>query len=135
MFAGKKDIQKLGRLKKRSDFLCVQQNGRKWISKAMVVEIRPNETLGVRYGLTVSKKVSKLAVMRNRIKRRLRAVAFDVLPQYDGQNFDVVLVGRAGADARPYEDLQNDLRWCLRKMGIENPRTEKTGEHREKTAD
>lgn len=130
MFAGKKDIEKLGRLKKRSDFLCVQQKGRKWISKAMVVEIRPNEDMGVRYGLTVSKKVSKLAVMRNRIKRRLRAVACDILPEYQGQNFDVVLIGRVGSQDRPYEDLQNDLRWCLRKMGIE-----KTGAHGEKTAD
>ena len=135
MFAEKKDIHKLGRLKKRSDFLCVQQNGQKWISNAMIVEIKPNESLGVRYGLTVSKKVSKLAVMRNRIKRRLRAVACDILPEYQGQNFDIVLIGRVGAGERAYEDLQNDLRWCLKKMGIEKTGVDKTGDTGEKTAD
>lgn len=119
MFTKKSDIQKIGRLKKRSDFLCVQQAGRKWVAKGLIVEISDNEGLGLRYGLTVSKKVSKLAVTRNRIKRRLKAVACDVLPEYSTLNFDVVIIGRQTSEAREYEDLQNDLRWCLKKMGIE----------------
>ncbi len=119
MFAKKTDIQKIGRLKKRSDFLCVQRAGKKWISKGIIVEILPNDGLGIRYGLTVSKKVSKLAVTRNRVKRRLKAVACDVLPTYEGISLDIVLVGRHSTEERDYTDLQNDLRWCLKKMGIE----------------
>ncbi|HPF78245.1 MAG TPA: ribonuclease P protein component [Alphaproteobacteria bacterium] len=118
MFAGKSEIKNLGRLKKRSDFLCVQKSGRKWISKGIIVEIADNDQSGLRYGLTVSKKVSKLAVTRNRIKRRLRAVACDVLPAYNGIHLDIVLIGRAASEERSYEDLRNDLRWCLGKMGI-----------------
>ena len=124
MFTSKEDIQLLGRLKKRSDFLHVQQSGQKWVSKAMIVELAPNDNLGVRYGLTVSKKVSKLAVARNRIKRRLRAVACDVLPAYTGQNIDIVLIGRSLAADRDYADLQTDLSWCLSKMGITESKTD-----------
>lgn len=119
MVARKEEIKLLGRLKKRSDFLCVQQQGQKWISKGIIIEICPNQELGFRYGLTVSKKVSKLAVMRNRIKRRLRAVAHEVLPAYAKQNLDVVLIGRQGSDERLFEDLKNDLIWCLKKLGID----------------
>lgn len=119
MFAKKTEINDLDRLKKRSDFLCVQRTGKKWVSKGMIVEIAHNDNLGIRYGLTVSKKVSKLAVMRNRIKRRLKAVANDVLPAYAGIHLDIVLVGRQASEKRDYKDLQNDLRWCLKKMGIE----------------
>lgn len=118
MFAGKSEIKNLGRLKKRSDFLHVQKAGRKWISKGIIVEIADNDQSGLRYGLTVSKKVSKLAVTRNRIKRRLRAAVCDVLPSYAGINLDIVLIGRVASQERSYEDLRNDLRWCLRKMGI-----------------
>ena len=118
MFAYKKDIKSIGRLRKRSDFLCVQRMGRKWISKGMIVEVCENENKGIRVGITVSKKVSKLAVLRNRLKRRLKAVSLDVLPHYHQQNFDIVLIGRVIAQDRTYEDLQNDLRWCLKKMNI-----------------
>lgn len=118
MFALKKNIKLIGRLKKRSDFLCVQRQGRKWISKGIIVEICNNDGKGLRVGLTVSKKVSKLAVLRNRVKRRLQAVSLDVLPGYCQQNLDVVIVGRAMAQNRTYEELQNDLRWCLKKMNV-----------------
>jgi len=121
MFTKKSDIKKIGRLKKRSDFLRVQQVGRKWVSKGMIVEIAENDALGIRYGLTVSKKVSKLAVTRNRVKRRLKAAACDVLPAFAQLNLDIVLIGRQSSEERDYTDLQNDLRWCLKKMNIEAP--------------
>lgn len=121
MFAKRSDIKSLGRLKKRSDFLWVQKISRekntKWVCKGFIVELATNDKLGVRYGLTVSKKVSKLAVTRNRVKRRLKAVACDILPHYRDQNFDLVLVGRQSTEDRDYEDLQNDLIWCLKKLG------------------
>ena len=120
MFATKKNIKSLGRLKKRSDFLCAQKTGKKWVSKSMVIELAPNNNLGLRYGLTVSKKVDKLAVGRNRIKRRLKAVACNILPEYIHHNIDIVLIGRQSTEQRSYEELQTDLRWCLRKLEITN---------------
>ena len=118
MFTKKKSMKSIDRLKKRSGFLCVQQKGRKWISRGMVVEIMHNENLGIRCGLTVSKRVSKLAVLRNRVKRRLRSISYDVLQEYEAQNLDIVLIGRVTTCQRSYEDLSNDLRWCLKKMDI-----------------
>ena len=131
MFASKDDIQSIGRLKKRSDFLRVQKEGNKWVSKGMIVELASREETGLRYGLTVSKRVSKLAVTRNRIKRRLRAVACEVLPAFREQSIDVVLIGRVATAERDYQDLKKDLIWCLGKLGYDNP--EKTDD--KKTAD
>ena len=123
MFAKKSETNSLGRLKKRSDFLCVQKIAReknsKWVAKGLIIETAPNDNLGVRYGLTVSKKVSKLAVTRNRVKRRLKAVACEILPNYKGQNFDIVLIGRHASEERDYADLKKDLIWCLGKLGYE----------------
>lgn len=123
MLAKQSEIKSLGRLKKRSDFLWVQklskENKTKWVAKGLIIELCRNDNQNIRYGLTVSKRVSKLAVKRNRVKRRLKAVACDVLPHYDGQNLDIVLIGRVESEHREYDDLKNDLIWCLRKLGYD----------------
>lgn len=116
----KKDQQaSLIPIKKRSDFLKIQSKGQKWVSHGLIVQTAPNEDGLKRIGFTVSKKVDKSAVKRNRIKRRLRAVAADVLPEGSKTAQDYILVGRPQTLTRPYETLCNDLRWCLRKMGLE----------------
>ncbi len=119
MQASKEEQASLTQIKKRADFLKIQSKGRKWVSHGLIVQTAPNEEGLKRIGYTVSKKVDKSAVKRNRIKRRLRAVAADILPNgaMDGQ--DYILVGRPQTALRPYETLCEDLRWCLRKMGLE----------------
>ncbi len=118
MFASKNNVKSIARLRSRAQFLRVQSHKTKWVSKGLIIEIRPNEDAGIHFGITVSKRVSKLAVTRNRVKRRLRAVVYDVLPDYVAQHYDIVVIGRATTQAREYEDLRNDLRWCLKKLNI-----------------
>lgn len=117
MKATKEDLKKLERLLKRSDFLLANTKGQKWVSKGMIVLARPNETGTRRVGITVTKKLEKTAVGRNRMKRRLRAASADVLPNFAKAGMDYVLIGRSETATRPYNDLQKDLRWCLEKMG------------------
>lgn len=123
MQADKQQIAKLGRLKERADFLRIQQAGRKWVAKGLVLQICENTGHGLRYGITVTKKTSPSAVVRNRIRRRLRAAACDVLAIQGAENTDYVLIGRPDALTRPYDDLKNDLAWCLRRL---NPSTGKS---------
>lgn len=71
---------------------------------------------GIRVGFTCSKKVGN-AVARNRAKRRLREAARVVLPELGQNGWDYVLIGRfEETDQRPFNDLQNDLRYALRKL-------------------
>ena len=119
MHATKEAQASLTQITKRSDFLKIQSKGRKWISHGLVVQTAPNEDGIKRIGYTVTKRVDKSAVKRNRIKRRLRAVAADVLPTGAAGGQDYILVGRPGTAVRPYDLLCEDLRWCLRKMDLE----------------
>ena len=66
----------------------------------------------MRLGLTVSKKVGN-AVVRNRMKRRLRALARQILPEAGIAGADHVLIGRAGGVERPYAELEAELRRAL----------------------
>ena len=72
---------------------------------------------GARVGLTVSRKVGN-AVARNRARRRLRAVAAELLPVHAAAGHDYVLVGRAGTLLRPYDGLRADLEAGLRRLGL-----------------
>lgn len=113
-------------LRKRREFLAVQGKGRKWVSQGLILQTRPNDGAVKRIGFTVSKKVDKSAVRRNRIKRRLRAVAADVLRSHAAAGHDYVLVGRPQTAIRPYAALCEDLKWCLRRLELYEKAERKT---------
>ena len=116
MKAIKEDLKNLDRLQKRSDFLRL--NGAdKWVSKGFILIAAPNNLGKLRVGITVTKKLEKTAVGRNRMKRRLRAVTADILPLGARGGMDYLLIARAEAASREYDVLKKDLKWCLEKLG------------------
>lgn len=117
MKATKQDLMTLDRLQKRSDFLRLNDGADKWVSKAFILLSKENELGKARFGITVTKKLDKRAVGRNRIKRRLRAVAADILPHNAKAGRDYIFIARADAASREYDDLKKDLKWCLGKLG------------------
>ena len=96
-------------LKKRSEFLAVAKGGR--VSRrAFVLQGLQRETDGEpRLGYTVTKKTGN-AVVRSRIKRRLRAavasLSRDDIPEFA----DFVVIGREAALTLPFENLVSDLK-------------------------
>ena len=69
----------------------------------------------MRIGITVSKKVGN-AVVRNRMKRRFRALAAELLPELGIIGADHVLIGRNSGIERPFDDLKTDLSKAVRKV-------------------
>lgn len=107
-----------GRLKRRSDFLRVQETGRKWVSQSLILQAVENGTDCLNFGLTVSKKASPSAVIRNRIRRRLRAQALALLPVKACAGVDYVLVGRGETANKPFAEIEKDLLWCLKRLDL-----------------
>lgn len=112
----------LERLKTRRQFLRVAASRRKWAAPGVVLQVAPQPpddtppVRGPRYGLTVSRRVGN-AVVRNRARRRLRAVAEDVLARLAAPDHDYVLIGRQGTPGRDFDALKEDLETGLRKLG------------------
>jgi ribonuclease P protein component len=69
----------------------------------------------MRLGITVTKKIGG-AVVRNRMKRRFRALARDILPEAGIAGADHVLIGRAGGVERDFTLLAAELRRALAKL-------------------
>jgi ribonuclease P protein component len=103
-------------LKKRPDFLRVAK-GRRWHGSGMVVQFAPRPMgdgkIGV--GYTASRKVGG-AVVRNRAKRRLRALVAELVPETATVNVDMVLIARAQTAVLPFASLRADLAAALAKV-------------------
>ena len=78
------------------------------------VRDRGDEEPAVRVGFTVTKKIGN-AVVRNRMKRRFRALARELLPSLGIAGSDHVLIGRSGGIERDYATLRDELRSALAK--------------------
>jgi len=81
----------------------------------LLVRARADGSPAKRIGFTVSKKVGG-AVVRNRMKRRLRALARELLPEQGLAGADHVLIGRPSGIERPFSDLRDELTRALRKV-------------------
>jgi ribonuclease P protein component len=68
-----------------------------------------------RVGFTCTKKLGN-AVMRNRIRRRIKEAARLTLPQLAKASYDYVLIGRSAAETRGFEDLRKDIISAVTKL-------------------
>ena len=76
---------------------------------------RGDEDPAIRLGITVSKKVGG-AVVRNRMKRRFRALAGEILPTSGVPGADHVLIGRQSGIERPFAELRVELEQALARL-------------------
>lgn len=113
--------KKIGRLKRRSDFLCAADKGAKWISPTVIVQARPNGGPEHRVGLTTTKKLGG-AVIRNRIRRRLKEAAREAVPGGAVEGYDLVFIGRGETLTCLFPALVRDLGWCLKRLGVTAPK-------------
>jgi ribonuclease P protein component len=109
------EAQRLITLTKRSDFLAANR-GKRFPMPGFVLQVRDrqDDDPALRVGFTVTKKIGN-AVVRNRMKRRLRSLARELLPELGIRGADHVLIGRSGGIERDFATLRDELKRALGK--------------------
>ncbi len=107
---------RLTTIKKRRDFLAAN-NAKRAAMPGFILQVRARDgdSAAKRVGFTVTKKVGN-AVIRNRMKRRLRALAREVIAAGGVAGADHILIGRAGHVERDYTLLKAELLKALTKV-------------------
>ena len=116
---------RVGRLRKRAEFLRVAASGKKAATPGVIIQMRRtgaevphvDRAADLWLGITCSRKVGN-AVKRNRARRRLREAARSVLPLVARTGHDYVIIGRSETVTRPYPALQADLEAAVRRLGL-----------------
>lgn len=107
---------RLTMLTRRADFVAANA-GRRAPAPGFVLLVRDRADGDAtrRIGFTVTKKIGN-AVVRNRMKRRLRALARDLLPTHGRAGADHVLIGRSGGIERDFASLRTELARAFAKL-------------------
>ena len=122
------------RLKQTRDFSKVYRHGKKAVSNHLVLRVLPDPAVAqpqaehfcfggaellppTRFGITVSQKVSKRAVVRNRLKRQVRAAIKHFLPLLK-PGFWVVINLRPEAVECEYGEILRELEELLTKLEV-----------------
>jgi len=105
-------------IRKRADFLAANR-GKRFVTNSFVLLAHRRHTDHpmpadmIRYGITVTKKIGN-AVVRNRLKRRFRALLAQALPDNGIAGVDHIMIGRKANKEADFAALKADLEKGLR---------------------
>jgi ribonuclease P protein component len=110
------EAQRLTTISKRADFLAAN-SGRRVPTPGFILLVRDRKDAdpAMRVGFTVTKKIGG-AVVRNRMKRRFRALARELVPAKGIAGADHVMIGRANGLDRDFALLRSDLSQALDRL-------------------
>jgi ribonuclease P protein component len=102
------------RLHQGSQFAAVYQRGHRWTHPLLVLRALPNGLAQSRFGFSVGRRVGN-AVVRNRVRRRLREVA-RLTPVSEG--WDLVFITRPATAGVDYWKWKEAAQQLLQRAGL-----------------
>jgi ribonuclease P protein component len=110
------EAQRLVTISKRADFLAANGGLRTTTPGfVLLVRDRKDDDPQMRVGFTVTKKIGG-AVVRNRMKRRFRALAREIVPTNGFSGADHVMIGRARGIERDFGAMRSELANALDRL-------------------
>ncbi|MFO7814901.1 MAG: ribonuclease P protein component [Halanaerobiales bacterium] len=104
-------------LKKKNDFNKVFNRGKSTASRYFVLYWYPNKNEINRYGFSISKRIGK-AVVRNKLKRRLKEIIRKLLEDSSLKGYDVIIIARNPVNNLNFYGIKEDLTGLFKKAGL-----------------
>lgn len=111
-------LNRINRLKKRYQFNYVYKSGEHYSSEHAVLYVVSSKTKCIKIGFAVTKKVGH-AVVRNKIRRRLREVVREQLPKLK-QNYNVIIVAKENIVEASFDQLCFEVNKLFKKANLFN---------------
>jgi ribonuclease P protein component len=104
-------------LKNKKDFESVLKYGRNAKEDFLVLKFVPNNLTKNRFGIIISNKVSKKATLRNKIRRRIKAIILKKLLMIK-KYFDIVILTRPGIQNKNFKEIEKTIEKVFTKAKI-----------------
>ena len=114
-------LKRINRLKKRYQFNYVYKSGEHFSGEHMVLYVASSKTKNIKVGLAVTKKVGH-AVVRNKVRRRLREIIKTQVPNLKQSN-NIIVVARDNITEASFEKLSNEFLKLIKKANLINEET------------
>lgn len=109
-------LKKEFRISRSKDYNNIYRYGKKIPGKYIIMYIMPSYQGINRFGIVTSKKVGN-AVVRNRVKRRIRAILEQDLENIKGSH-DIVIIGRRHINEAEFDALKRDILRGWKRAGL-----------------
>lgn len=109
-------LNRMFRIRKSKDYQHTYRNGLKIPGKYLIAYISANDMSKNRFGIVASKKVGN-AVKRNKVKRRLRAIARESQGQIR-QGYDIIIIARHSMVEADYNRIEKDFYTVMKKARL-----------------
>jgi len=110
-------LSKENRLKKSKDVKQVLKQGAGRKSRFLFLKFQKKESGLPRFGFIVSKKVSNKAVVRNKVKRRLRESVRIFIKEVQ-KPADCVFIAFSGIEQRSFQEIKSEVEGLLKKADL-----------------
>jgi len=112
-------LNKVNRIQKSGDFNKIFRQSRPVQSgKITIRAIAGNQEKPSRFGFIISNKIDKRATRRNSLKRRLRSIAREILPQIKKGNSIIVLVRENFSTPYNFQEIRQTFIEGIGKAGL-----------------
>jgi ribonuclease P protein component len=110
-------LPKNNRLKKEKDFELVLKTGKSAREGFLLLKEINNNAGHTRFGISISKKISKKATLRNRIKRQIASLLKSDLPAIK-KGKDVLLIALSGLEKKNFSEIRENISALFKKAKI-----------------
>jgi ribonuclease P protein component len=110
-------LPKINRIKKKKDFEIIFKNSKSFKTNLFIFRIMKNNLGQSRFGFVVSQKVSKKAVIRNKVRRRLTEIIKSKIENIK-TDINLVVIALPGIEKKEFSDLKEAMNDALIKTKL-----------------